>query len=241
MSCCGESEPPKAGSSAVAIIQARLTSSRLPRKILADVGGRPLLQHVLDRARAITGIDDVIIAVPDAATRTEIMAALVLGETRIFVPMRAEPYDVLARFAEASDAFRSHDVLVRITADCPLLAPEVADEVIARYRSTPDCTYAWNDTHTSGFPDGTDVEVFSRELLLKVHGETRDYDHIEHVTPYMRQIVKPVLHRNPTPWTGPTKISVDTAEELALVNEIFKRLKPGDFSLAATAKAAKGL
>lgn len=223
-------------SSVVAIIQARLNSTRLPNKILADLGGRPVLQHVIDRARAIPGVDDVIVAVPDLATQRALAEC---GMASIATPQVPEA-NVLARFAVLATQFRSHDAFLRITGDCPFLAPEVASLVLDAYALT-QAGYAWNDTTTSGYPDGLDVEVFSRELLMQAHASATDPADLEHVTPWMRrQVITPKTVVNPDPWTG-GKLSIDTPADLDRARAIVAKLPKGDYSFAATAKAAKGL
>ena len=220
-------------SSPLAIIQARMSSSRLPGKILAEIEGKPLLAHVIARARAIKGIDDVVVAVPDAYTQQTLKH---YGIPSIATPKCAES-DVLCRYATIAEQFRSHDVIVRLTADCPLLDPAIAEHVLSLYYQSKS-GYAWNDTRHSGYPDGCDVEVFGRDLLALAHGTATQPADLEHVTCFMRRVVKPAVLKAKEPWTGP-KLSVDTAEDLERVRAIMAKLPKGDYSLAATWKAAQ--
>lgn len=221
--------------SACAIIQARLDSARLYGKILMDVAGVPLLRHVIDRAKAIVGVDDVVLAVPDESTRQRLQA--LFPAVRVFSAKTSAPENVLGRFAEVARQFRSHDVFLRLTADNPFLAPEVAVAVLELYHRS-GCDYASNDIAVSGYPDGVDVEVFSREILGKADAATdlTNYDK-EHVGPWMKRHGKTELLKAPEDWSR-FRLTVDTPEDLTRVRAIAARLKPGDYSLAATLKAA---
>ncbi len=190
-------------SSVCVIIQARLGSERLPEKILSDIAGKPMIQHVVERARQIRGVDDVIVAVPNAATKQAIEA---LGlDVRVVQPS-VPANDVLGRYAAVACQFPSHDVFVRVTGDCPLLDSEIASGTLAEF-------FAGGHTYWSnlkdGYVDGTDVEVFTRDLLLEADREARTPEEREHVTLWMcgGEVVTP----------DPVKLSVDTEEDLARV------------------------
>ncbi len=190
-------------SSVCVVIQARLGSTRFPNKILADLDGKPLIQHVVERARQIRGVDDVIVAVSDTPTKDAIEAlGLAVRVVRPAVP----PDDVLGRYAAVACQFPSHDVFVRVTGDCPLLDSEIASDTLAEF-------FAGGHTYWSnlkdGYVDGTDVEVFTRDRLLEADREAKTSDEREHVTLWMRggEIVTP----------DPVKLSVDTEEDLARV------------------------
>lgn len=178
----------------VAIIQARLTSQRFPAKILADLDGQPILAWVLQRAREIRGVDAVALAMPGVTARAE--------------------SDVLGRFLDVARAYRA-DVIMRLTADCPLLDRFVAEQVLELYRSR-SCDFASNDTLISGFPDGWDVEVFSRAALETAAANATEPHDREHVTSWMRRTLRCQTLYAQGQWTGP-KLSIDTPEDLETV------------------------
>lgn len=218
--------------SVVGIIQCRLGSSRLPNKALADLNGKPMIAHVLQRALAIHGLDDVIVAVPDQATKAALAG---VGIPSFATPNVAES-NVLARFATIACQFASHDTILRLTGDCPLLDPAIAEAVLDLYHVSGR-PYAWNDTAVSGWPDGTDVEVFSRDLLLQAHATATDPYDLEHVTPAIRRGV--AVATLPAPEDlAQLKISVDDEADLETVRAIMAKLPKGEYALAATLKAA---
>ncbi len=196
-------------SSVCVVIQARLGSERLPDKILADIAGKPMIQHVLERAREIRGVADVVMAVPNAATKQAI-EALGLG-VRVVQPS-VPANDVLGRYAAVACQFPSHDVFVRVTGDCPMLDPDLASDVLAEFFSGGH-TY-WSNLK-DGYVDGTDVEVFTRDRLLEADREAKTPEEREHVTLWMRggEIVTP----------DPVKLSVDTEEDLERVRAVLAK------------------
>jgi spore coat polysaccharide biosynthesis protein SpsF (cytidylyltransferase family) len=216
----------------VAIVQARMGSSRLPGKVLADVGGQPLLQHVLDRARRIKGIDEVMVATTTRPEDQGLRRAVAGWGVRC---LAGNAEDVLDRYAMAS---RQCDatVIVRITADCPLLDPVVAAQVVA-LRQRIGAEYASN-VHPPTFPDGLDVEAFTVAALKRAWTLARRPSEREHVTSYL--------------WTHPDQFSmanlthtedlsalrwtVDERADLELVRAIYARLPTARWAEAGLAE-----
>jgi glutamate-1-semialdehyde 2,1-aminomutase/spore coat polysaccharide biosynthesis protein SpsF len=164
----------------VAIIQARMGSSRLPGKSLAEIEGRPMLWHVIQRVKRARLVDRVVVATSTAPADDAIEKMC----REIDIPChRGSENNVLDRYYHAARAEKAAQV-VRITADCPLIDPEVIDQVVRRFQ-IGDLDYASNAmvrTH----PDGLDTEVFSFSALERAwHEATKDSEH-EHVTPYLR-------------------------------------------------------
>ena len=168
-------------SKTVAVIQARLGSRRFPGKSLAVLHGRPMIQHVIERVQRI-GVDEVVVAIPSKDIKLSnfvksLNVSVVLGSER----------DVLGRLWMAA-SFHGADVVMRVTGDCPLWMPEAGKQVLAGFR-TNDRQYWSNDTTQSGWPDGTDTEVFSRQILdrsYRARSTATAYD-LEHVTSWMRR------------------------------------------------------
>ena len=110
----------------VAIVQARMGSTRLPGKVLADLGGRTVLDHVLGRLARCRGLDEIVVATTDQGEDDPLAAAAAAGATVV----RGSAHDVLARYLVAARVSRA-DAIVRVTADCPVIDPIVIDAVIA--------------------------------------------------------------------------------------------------------------
>jgi glutamate-1-semialdehyde aminotransferase/spore coat polysaccharide biosynthesis protein SpsF (cytidylyltransferase family) len=164
----------------LALIQARMGSSRLPGKVLADLGGRPMLWHVVDRVRGAKSLDRVVIATTDRAVDDPVAQFCEQEGVGCF---RGSEQDVLDRFYQAARA-NGADVVVRITADCPLIDPAVIDKVVARFE-LGDCDYVSNCLRYT-YPDGLDTEVFSFAALERAWREAEKPSEREHVTPYLR-------------------------------------------------------
>ena len=199
----------------IAIIQARLNSSRFPNKALADINGKPMIVHVLERATQIAGVDLVVAAIPSGDTRLE----KVIREAGVY-PVLGDEQDVLSRFMDATRG-RNVDTVMRLTGDCPALDPSVAIKTLELFLANrPQIDYANNDTLSSGYPDGWDVEVFSMDALEQAHALAKPYER-EHVTTWMKKNLSCITRKADTPWTGP-KLSVDTEEELAVVSDYLR-------------------
>lgn len=184
----------------LAIVQARLGSSRLPNKALMDLGGKPLITHVLERAVRIQGVSKVVLAVPH-----EDAERMPRGEWAIVAFPKIKAEDVLARFAAVHWMYPEFDTVMRLTGDCPLLDPEVSADVLRTYN--PFTQYHSN-LHWPTYVDGEDTEVFSGTILRLAHlCATDPHDH-EHVTPWIRRYCKA-----PEPATPIRKTSVDTRED----------------------------
>lgn len=164
----------------VAIVQARMTSTRLPGKVLADVGGMPLLQRVIERLQASKLLDEIVIA---TTTNRQDDPVDALGRQQGVAVFRGDELDVLGRVLQASERAKA-DVIVRITADCPVIDPGIVDDCI-RLRTERGVDYASN-VNVRTFPDGLDTEVIRIEALRKAAQEASDPILREHVTPYIR-------------------------------------------------------
>ena len=161
----------------VAIIQARLTSTRLPGKVLLPLGdGRSVLEHVVGRAHEIAGIDLVGVAIPERQpTLRHVLSKM--GESYFL----GSEDDVLARYHGAAKACDA-DIIMRLTADCPFFQPTICAQVLGLVTNGVD--YASN-VHPRTMPRGWDCEVFTRNFLDQAHHRAHtDYER-EHVTPWM--------------------------------------------------------
>ena len=221
------------------IVQARLASTRFPRKVWELIEGRPMIEHVMERAAKVTGAVEHVLAVPDEERQawTEwYQSKPRAGWWRV---ISGTMDDVLARFAFAARQVKA-DVILRVTGDCPLFAPEQADRVVEA-RESKGAEYASN-IFSRSVPDGMDAEAFTIEGLERADREATGRFDREHVTPYLMRTAKPwaCAPRPSRTFSGrDPKMSVDTPEDLARVRRIAHYLAPGEYSLAATLAAAR--
>ncbi len=181
----------------VAVIQARMGSARLPGKVLADVAGRSMLDRVCRRAQGATSLDRIVVATSVGDDDRPIVDACGRLGVACFC---GSPNDVLDRYHRAAETQRA-DVVVRITADCPLIDPNVIDRVVQTFvEQRPD--YAAN-TLRRRWPRGLDTEVFSADVLARASREATEAHQRTHVTPYFYE--HPDLFR---------LVSVDGPEDL---------------------------
>lgn len=206
----------------VAIIQARMGSTRLPGKVLADIGGRPMLWHVVGRLRRSRGIDAVAVATSTGPADDPIAAFCRDAEVSC---VRGSEQDVLDRYRQAARELDAATV-VRITADCPLLDPAVVDRVVAAF-AAGEYDYACNVLRPT-YPDGLDVEVFSRTALERAWREANRPAEREHVTVYLRASgrfrVAPNVACEPDLSGQSLRWTVDSAADLAFVRAVYAAL-----------------
>jgi spore coat polysaccharide biosynthesis protein SpsF len=164
----------------VAIIQARMQSTRLPGKVLKTLGGRTVLSHVVNRVQAARHIDDVVVATSDldADDAIEQMCA-----SKGWKCVRGSEQDVLSRYALAAKTSKA-DIVVRVTSDCPLFSPKILDAMLDAF-DPENMDYMSTNFPTRSFPVGLDCEIMRVQSLLTAAKEaTSDHDR-EHVTPYL--------------------------------------------------------
>lgn len=207
------------------IIQARMSSSRLPGKVLADVAGVPMLGRQVERLRRSRRLDELVLATSDQAGDDALADyAARLDLTVVRGPLE----DVLGRFVLALDAYPEAASLVRMTADCPLTDWRVLDALIDLYRAT-GADYA-NNTATRTFPHGLDVEVMKASVLRTAAREaTSAYDR-EHVTPFIYnsegRFRTQVLTRDPS--LAHLRWTVDHPADLDFVRHVYGALYAAD-------------
>ncbi len=206
----------------IAIIQARMGSTRLPGKVLEELAGQPLLTHLVNRTIQAKTLDDAIVA---TTRQPDDDAIAQICKQHAWACFRGSKDDVLDRYYQAALFFKA-DIIVRLCADNPLIDPRIIDTVVeAHLDSSADYTYNGVAGH---FPLGLDTEVFSFKSLEKVFKQAKQgYEH-EHVTPYIYQHPE-VFKIQSVEATGKLRrpdlrLTVDTEEDLRLIREIYKRL-----------------
>jgi len=203
-----------------AVIQARTGSTRLPGKVLEDLGGRPVLEWVVRAARAATQIDTVIVAT--STTAGDDVVAELAGSLGVPV-VRGSEDDVLSRFVAALDAHPA-DALVRLTADCPLLDPTLIDAVAGAWAAAPIHDYV-STVLVRCLPRGMDVELVTAGALRAVDRVAVGHDRV-HVT--SRLYAEPTAYRLlgvcVTPPANDLRVTLDTRQDLALLRALVAEL-----------------
>lgn len=210
----------------VAVVQARSASERFPRKVLADLAGKTVIDRVLNAIRASTLVDDVVLATTETPADDDLVREAHRLGVRVF---RGSERDVLGRFVSAIDGTGA-DAVVRITGDDPLLDPSVIDLVVGAFvKHGPD--YASNILERT-WPRGLDTEVLTVEALQRSAREgDRDEDR-EHVTIFVRthqQAFRTLAVKALPQDTWPDlRLCLDTREDYLLLQAVFGGLSPGD-------------
>lgn len=203
----------------VVIVQARMASRRLPGKVLCEVAGRSLLDWQLSRLRRCRQVDDIWIATTESPDDEPIAAWAQAAGVACF---RGAADDVLARYVAAAAAARA-EVVVRITADCPLVDPQVVDRVISELTAhAGDCDYASNVLART-FPRGLDVEAFWLDVLHRLDRLAGTLESREHVTVavrserpevFLRRNVRDDVDNSDLRWTVDTPADLEFLQAL---------------------------
>jgi spore coat polysaccharide biosynthesis protein SpsF len=213
------------GKKIVAIIQARMGSTRLPGKVMMDIVKKPMLWRVINRVKHAKRLNDIVIATTALNEDKQILE--LASEMRVKGYAGSED-DVLDRYYQAAIIYNA-DIIVRITADCPLIDPNVIDRAIEFYLNH-DFDYVSTGIKPT-YPDGLDTEVFSFITLERAWKEATLASEREHVTPYIRknpQIFNIKNLENDKDLSY-MRWTVDEERDLEFVREVYKRLyKEGD-------------
>lgn len=208
----------------VVIVQARMTSTRLPGKVLEDLAGKTVLWHVLTRCAAIPGIDIVCCAVPEGPEQEPVAAeAEACGAT----VARGSEYDVLDRYYTAARGLGAGNIM-RVTSDCPLIDPGLCGEVLAALLADPSADYAANN-FVHRYPHGLDCEAFTWKALERDWKEASEAYDREHVTPWLRRVegVKRISLEGPDEELGKLRWTLDYPEDLEFCRALFPLLGGG--------------
>ena len=204
----------------LAILQARMSSTRLPGKVLEPVLGLPMIIRQVERLRASREIDHIVVATSEDVSDDALVDALFTAGIDCF---RGNLNDVLSRFADCVNEYPTENI-IRLTADCPLAAPEVIDSVVLHHQSY-GADYTSN-TLKRTFPRGLDVECFTSEAFSRLQEFELSSQEREHVTmgfyqradEFVLENVADAIDRSELRWT------VDYPEDLNFVREIYSLL-----------------
>jgi len=206
----------------IAVIQARTGSSRLPGKVLSEISEKPMLWHVVDRLKHANTLDSIIIATTDK--QKDDCLADFCGRHGILVSRGSEE-DVLDRYYKAAKEYRA-EVVVRITGDCPLVDPEIVDNVVSSYLKNSNNLAGASNTIERTYPRGLDAEAVSFLALQETWKNAREPYQREHVTTYIYEHPKvykmlSVKHDENLSYL---RWTVDEEADLRFVREIYERL-----------------
>jgi len=215
----------------VASIEARMTSSRLPGKVLMGINGKPVLEILIDRLKRSKYINEIVIATSsnDADDRIE-----ELGKELNVAVFRGSEDDVLGRVVGAVETLKG-DIIVEITGDCPLMDPEVMDSVIEEYiENYPEYDYVTNigyvENEVREIPIGMDIRVFTFKDLKYISEITDDPEDREHVSLYFFRTGKNKYKlfniKTPDKWKRnySVRLALDTKEDFQFIEKIYTEL-----------------
>jgi len=208
----------------IIVVQARMTSTRLPGKVLLPIASRPMLAYQLERLRRVQRAARTVVATTtNVADDPIVSVAAACG----VACTRGPELDVLARFAQAADEIGA-SVIVRTTADCPLIDPAIIDEAIRVFLETPGRYDYVSNMLAPSYPYGMAVEVFSAAALAAANAEATDEAEREHVTPfiYWRPERFRLRSLRMQPDLSSHRWTVDTTEDFELVSRILETLYP---------------
>lgn len=208
----------------VAIIQARMSSTRLPGKVLLDLGGRTVLERMVERVKRAKTVSETVIATTTDSSDDPIIDLCRTIGTPVF---RGSLPDVLDRYYQC--ALGQHaDIIVRLTGDCPLIDPDLIDAVV-RALQDQHADFACNrlpPPFSRSYPIGLDVEACTFAALEKAWQNATEKHDREHVLPYLYEIPGrfKVIQLQHDVDHGQLRWTLDTSEDLALLREVIKRL-----------------
>ncbi len=208
----------------VAIIQARMGSTRLPGKVLKPILGIPSLEHMMKRVARCKTLDEAVIA---TTTQPKDDVLCEFAKDKGFLFGRGSEQDVLDRYYEIAKETKA-EVVVRMTSDCPLIDPEVSDRVIKRHLDAKTNDMTSNAFRKLTFPNGFDIEVLSFACLERIHKATQDPLYREHVTNFIHDypenfVIESVEGEEDH---SDLRLCVDTDEDFRLVTLIYEALYP---------------
>ncbi len=211
----------------VAIIQARMGSTRLPNKVMMGINHTPMIELLIKRLSKSKRIDQIVLATSDNENNVSLISHVENLGYKVFIG--GDEDDVLGRYFHAAKIFKA-DVIVRVTGDCPLVDSSLVDEVIGGLIDS-NADYASNREPPT-YPDGLDVEVISIETLEDAHKKAKERFQREHVTPYIinSKLYKKFYMENSEDLSE-ERWTVDEPEDFTVVQNIFNYFHPVvDFS-----------
>lgn len=203
-----------------AIIQARVGSTRFPNKVFAELAGKPLIFHVVNRLKHSQKINKILLATTENLLDDALESWAKLNRVEVF---RGSEENVLDRYYKAAESAKT-DIVVRVTADDPFKDPVIMDKVIDLLQVN-NLDFAYNNKPSS-FPEGLDTEVFTFKALRQAHKNAKDAFEREHVTQYFYRNSSAFKQRNFLNYTDLSYLrwTIDTELDLSMVKEVYNAL-----------------
>lgn len=201
------------------ILQARMSSTRLPGKVLMKINALPLLQYELDRLKKSKLITNIVVATSTQDEDDEIEYFCSQNRVDCF---RWELSDVLKRYYDCASKYKDFNTIVRVTWDCPLIDSDIIDETINLFLSS-NVDYCSN-TDMPTFPDGLDIEVFSRDALEKANLHAILPSEREHVTPYIKKHFRKINYALEQEDYSSYRFTVDEIRDFELISLLIQEL-----------------
>ncbi|MFW6040857.1 MAG: cytidylyltransferase domain-containing protein [Thermoplasmatota archaeon] len=205
------------------IVQARMGSTRLPGKVAKELVGKPMLTHVIERLKESEELDQIIVA---TSVKDDDGRVIEIAEKENVSTYRGSEADVLSRYIEAAEKYQI-DIIIRVTADCPLIDPITIDELIKEFLKSIDLDYM----NLKGYPRGLDTGICTLESLKKVErkvkNDPKESQYREHVTLYIYrhpEEFKIDIKEAPEELRKGYRLSVDEVEDFELMENIYNRL-----------------
>jgi spore coat polysaccharide biosynthesis protein SpsF len=208
-----------------AIVQARMGSTRLPDKVMKELNGKPVLWHDIQRIKQSKMIDEIIIATTTEKNDQIIYEKAIEWGVEVF---RGSEEDVLKRYCDAASE-NDVDTIVRITSDCPLIDPQVIDEIVKYYNDNDYTlvTNAGSELKNRTYPRGLDTEGFSFKVLEEAFNKAEEKYQREHVTPYIYENYDDVYYYKNDKDLSNYRLTLDTEEDYELIKAIYEKLYHG--------------
>lgn len=202
----------------LAIIQARMASTRLPGKVLRNLCGQPVLYHIIQRVKRMEHIDNVIVATSEHETDEPVFE---FARGQGIDCFRGSEGDVLERFAQAAQAFdaKPEDVIMRLTADNPFVDPGVCGELLSYFDK-----HSFSYAATAGYPLGIGAEVFTGQALQEAHKNARKAYEREHVTPFLYRPGQVYGTLRSAVDLSHVRLTIDTPEDYQAAQNIYDAL-----------------
>lgn len=211
---------------AVVIVQARMTSTRLPGKVLMSLKGKPVLEHVIDRLKQSKQIDAIVIATTTNQSDDCIVELCNKCNVEFY---RGSENDVLSRYYNAAKEQHA-DIVIRVTSDCPLIDACILDDMLAKVKQQNICvmTNAGIDQSKRTFPRGLDIEIFRFEVLEQAYKMASELYQREHVTPYIYETSSDTSYYQSSIDYSEHRWTLDTEEDFKVIQSIYDELYQGE-------------
>lgn len=208
-----------------AIIQARMGSTRLPGKVMKNLEGKTVLAHVIERVKQSNLIDVIVIATTTHERDDVIEAEAGRCGVNVF---RGSEEDVLSRYYHAAK-MNNLDIVIRITSDCPLIDPQVLNQIINHYITNDYdiVSNAGSDLSNRTYPRGLDAEIVSFRVLRHAHKNADQTYQREHVTPYIYENSDRIFYYKNNKDYSSYRWTLDTEDDFRLISKIYKHLYLG--------------